>query len=109
MGILNFVQSLLGKRDVIAEASKLLDGKLDVKKLVTIFSTYLFASKLSQSFTDAKVQASSFVNQVNSIVNVNDCADVKEIISKLTSSNETDSKELARQLTKAVNLIKSMA
>lgn len=109
MGILNFVQSLLGKRDVIAESSKLLDGKLDVKKLATIFSTYLFASKLSPTFTEAKDQASSFVNQVDSIVNVNDCADVKEIISKLTSSNETDSKELARQLTKAVNLIKSMA
>jgi len=107
MGISAFFKSLIGKRDIIAEASKLIDGKVDAKNLASIYATYLFTSKLSSTYSDAKTQAASFAQQVDSVVSLNQCSDMKGILSKLKENNE--SSELYNQLKKAVNLIKSMA
>lgn len=108
MGLINYFKSLFGSQDIIADSIELLNGKLDVNSLTTVFATYLFTSKLAPSLTVARSQAVSFAERVDSSINLNDGYDVKDIISKLTLMESDDSSELAYRLKKAVTLIRSI-
>ncbi len=108
MGLINYFKSLFGSQDIIADSIELLNGKLDVNSLTTVFATYLFTSKLAPSLTVARLQAVSFAERVDSSINLNDGYDVKDIISKLTLMESDDSSELAYRLKKAVTLIRSI-
>ncbi len=108
MGLLNLFNSLFGKGDIIAKALKLLDGNVNEKNLTSVFSTYLLASKLAANYTDANSQADSFAKQVNTVVNLLDCSDYNDVVSKLKASGQESSSDLAYQLNKAINLIRSI-
>lgn len=108
MGLLNLFQSLLGKRDIIADSLKLLNGKVNAKNLVTIFATYLLASKLAANYSSATDKANDFVQKVSEVVDLNECSNYKDVISKLNSTDNGYSIDLAKQLSKAVNLITSI-
>lgn len=108
MGLLNVFQSLLGKRDIIADALKLLKGNVNAKNLVTIFATYLLTSKLAGNYSSATDKATAFAQKVSAAVNLKECSNYKDVISKLKASDNEETIDLGKQLTKAVNLITSI-
>ncbi len=109
MGLLNVFKTVLGNKDNISAAAKLLSGKVDAKSLATIFATYLLKSKLASSSSAANNEGNSFAQQVASAINLSQCSGIGDVISKLTASDKQGTTDLANKLTQAVNLIKTMS
>ncbi len=106
MGLLDIFKSVVSNPNNISAALKLMNGKVDVKSLATIFATYLLQSKLSSSNKAAQTEGNSFAQQIASVVNLSQCSGIGDVISKLQSSDKQGTDDLASKLTKAVDVIK---
>lgn len=83
---------------LISTAQTLLNGKVDLNSLITLFTAY-FTSK---GQANASGQASSISNQIASVVNLAKVAGMGDLVNKLQDS---DSPDLAKTLQSAISLI----
>lgn len=106
MGLFDMLKGALNNADNISSVLKMLNGKIDVKSLATIFATYLMKSKLATSKSEADKEGSSFASKIGEAINLSQCSGIADVISKLQSSDKQGTTDLANQLAKAVDVIK---
>lgn len=110
MGFFDIFKKIVGNANSISAVAKLLNGKVDVKSLGTILSTFLMqngASSLSKS--QANAEGASLASQIASAVNLSSCSGVNDIISKLQQSDKPKTDDLASKLAQAVQVINQIA
>lgn len=86
---------------LISTAQTLLNGKVDLNSLITLFTAYF----TKQGSANAQGDASSISNKIAAAVNLAKVAGLPDLVSKLQSSDAKGTDDLAKTLQSAIKLI----
>lgn len=99
-GLLDSLQNLTTTATTIAAVKNILDGKIDLKTIGTLLTTYFTSQGNSQK--EAKSQGSSIAESIASAVNLKSITNITDLVGQLNKSEKPGTTDMATILTSAV-------